>query len=129
MWNGQMYLSVFLRFTSTGNQLFAESRFFLLPPSQEKLMLLDKAFASSEFEYYYGVLFISLLKSLYAWIFGPILLLRWVSVIQEEISGDPEDKLKRRDETYNYGHPSSLRESWSSPKYQRYFQMLDKDLS
>jgi len=69
LWNGQMHLTVFLRFTIVGDQLFAESRFFLLPPLKENLMVLDKAFSTSGFSYYYGLLFVSLFKSLYTWVF------------------------------------------------------------
>lgn len=127
MWNGQMYLSVFLRFTLTGKQLFVESRFFLLYPLKDKLMLLDNAFSKSGFSYYFSLAFISLFKSLYSWVYGPLLLLEFVSKIHIAIFGDPENKLKRKNETYNYGDINSLRESWSTNKYQRYFQMLDKD--
>jgi len=58
-----------------------------------------------------------------------MLLLTWLGSIQKAIVGDPENKLKRKDETYNYGNASSLRESWSTLSYHRYFQMLDKDLN
>ena len=47
MWNGQVNLTIFLRFTILGDQLYAESRFFLLPPLKENLMLLNNAFTKS----------------------------------------------------------------------------------
>ncbi|MCP4119438.1 MAG: hypothetical protein GY737_29370 [Desulfobacteraceae bacterium] len=129
MWNGQVCLSVFLRFTIIGEQLFAESRFFMISPIKENLMILDNVFSRSGFAYYYRLLFVSAIKSLYSWVSGPGVLLRWFGKIQEAIIGDPENKLKKKNDTYNYGHPTSLRESWSILEYQRYFQMLDKDQS
>ena len=41
---------------------------------------------------------------------------------------NPEKKAAEDNERYNYGHKQSLRESWSQGRYQRYFQMLDKDM-
>jgi hypothetical protein len=133
MWGGQMHLSVFLRFTVIGNRMFAEARYFLMPPLKDNLMLLDNIFSKSGLSYYYKLFIISLFKSTYIWLRGPILLLNWYGEIQklvvDGIFGDPENKLKRQNETYNYGHPNSLREAWSAVGYQRYFQMVDKDLS
>lgn len=129
MWSGQVNLSIFLRFTILGDQLYAESRFFLLPPLKENFMILDNAFSKSGFSYFYSQFIVSAFKSLYTWTLGPIMLFSWLGKIQEAIVGDPENKLKRQNDTYNYGHTNSLRELWLTPDYQRYFQMVDNDLN
>ena len=96
-------------------------------------MQLDKVFSNSGFSYYYRLVIISLLKSSYSWLSGAKLLLIWYGKVAEGISeaifGIREDKIKRKDEMYNYAHSSSLREKWATLTYQRYFQMVDKDLN
>lgn len=133
IWAGHLQLSIFLRFAISGANLFAEARYFLLTPLQEQLMDLDNAPLRRGAHYYWGLFVVSALKSIIVWIRGPLLLLHWIGNIQNEIAkaifGDPEDKLKVRSSTYNYGHAVSLREAWSTPKYHRYFQMLDKDMT
>jgi hypothetical protein len=74
-----------------------------------------------------------LLSSSLRWIAGPIFVFSMIGKFQSEIIwaifGHPEDKLKIRSETYNYGHVFSLREWLASKTYQTYFQMLDKDMA
>jgi hypothetical protein len=131
MWNSQVSLSIFLRFTIQGDQLFFEARYFLLPPIKSNLMILDDALSRTGFSYYRNLAIQSLFKSLFYWISGFILLLTWFSNIQiaisEAIFGNVEDKIKRKSETYNYGRNISIREFLSGNTYHRYFQMLDKD--
>lgn len=133
IWEGHLHLSIFLRFAISGANLFAEARYFLLPPLQERLMDLDNAPARRGAHYYWGLFVVSAIKSIIAWARGPLLLFHWIGNAQNHIAkalfGDPEDKLKVRSTTYNYGHAVSLREAWSTPKYHRYFQMLDKDMT
>jgi hypothetical protein len=133
MWNAQVNLSVFLKFTIVGEQLFSEARYFLLSPVKEELMVLNNAVARSGFEYYKSLIITSLFKSLYSWLSGFILLISWFFNIQTAIAtaifGDLESKIKLKDETYNYGRTISIRELLSSGFYHRYFQILDKDLN
>lgn len=131
MWNNQVSLSIFLRCTLQGDQLFFEARYFLLPPIKSDLMILDNALSRTGFSYFKNLVVQSLFKSLFFWISGFILLFTWLSNIQtavlESIFGNAEDKIKRKNETYNYGRNTSIRESLSGNTYHRYFQMLDKD--
>lgn len=72
MWNAQVNLSVFLKFTIQGERLFAEARYFLLSPIKKELMILNNISSRSEFGYFYRLLFVSLFKSIYTWIGGLI---------------------------------------------------------
>lgn len=133
IWAGHLHLSIFLRFAISGTNLFAEARYFLLSPLQDRLMDLDNAPMRRGAHYYWGLFVMSSIKSIIAWIRGPLLLFHLLGKFQKHIAiaifGDPEDKVKIRSTTYNYGHAVSLREAWSTPKYHRYFQMLDKDMT
>ena len=133
MCSNQMYMTIFIRFTIIGEQLFAESRFFLLPPLEKNLMVLDEALVNRGVSYYSGLIFSSYFKSLYFWVLGPMQILSIFTKACTEMShslfGDPENKKKNRDVRYNYGNVNSLRESWSKLNFHRFFQMLDKDLN
>lgn len=131
--NGEIFLTYFLRSTMLGDNLFIESRCFLLPPIKAELTQLVHLPEWSGLSYYSGVFLARLMASPVSWLAGPLhvfmLLGRIKTTISWALFGHPEDKLKVRDETYNYGNETSLRESWAAKSYQTYFQMLDKDMA
>jgi len=130
---GQIFLTYFLRSTMLGGNLFIEARCFLLPPIKPELTDLVHLPTWCGLRYYLGIFLAKLVASPISWLAGPIhafsQLGRVQTMIAHALFGHPEDKLKARDETYNYGNVTSLRESFSSKTYQTYFQMLDKDMA
>ena len=130
--NGHLFLTYFFRSTMVGDNLFIESRCFLLTPIKSEFTELNELPVKRGFVYYFEQLGRQLLIAPVTWVRGPIFLLersaRLGSKAVRAIFGDPEDKLKARQETYNYGQSNSLRESWASNLYHTYFQMLDKDM-
>ncbi|CAB3804292.1 hypothetical protein LMG28614_06001 [Paraburkholderia ultramafica] len=129
----QMLLTYFLRSTMLGSNLFIESRCFLLPPIKPEFAELVNLPCWHGPQYYCRVYAQKLLGSLLILLGGSIFLLGivrrsriWLS---ERIFGHPEDKRKVRDESYNYGNPKSLRESWGAENWNAYFQMLEKDMA
>lgn len=130
--NGHFFLTYFIRSTMVGNNLFVESRCFLLSPIKPEFTELNELPVKQGFTYYFEELGWQLIAAPLAWIRGPLLVIGttarlWVKAAHA-ILGDPEDKLKVRQETYNYGQSTSLREEWASNQYHTYFQMLDKDM-
>jgi hypothetical protein len=128
---GHMFLTFFYRSSMLGGNLFVESRGFLLPPIKPEFTELIQLPTKRGFAYYLRLFLFKLLLSPVSWLHGPIFMFSMLGKIQSRIMwalfGHPEDKLKKRNETYNYGHAVSLREGWASKEYQTYFQMLDKD--
>lgn len=127
MWNGHIGLSIFIRFFIDEHWMFAEARYFLLPPIKPELMILDNIHSKAGLKYYSALAATASLRSIWAWIESADIIVKLYKIAWNAIFTDKEIKLKRRDDSYNYGHSYSLRESWASIKYQRYFQMLDKD--
>jgi hypothetical protein len=131
--HGHMFLTFFYRSSLLGGNLFIESRSFLLPPIKPELTELVQLPTRSGLTYYTRLFFSKLALSPISWISGPISVFSMLGKFQSHIIwalfGHPEDKLKKRSETYNYGHVLSLREEWAAKTYQTYFQMLDKDMA
>ena len=131
MWDSQMILSTQYRFFSFKNNLFAEVRYFLLPPLKEKYLSIDQLPLESTGK----DLFKSLVQSIFIGAFS------WIGVIINVFSflsgGFMADFLNRKrwryelrsNKLYNYGWESSLREKWSSIHFERYFQKVDKDFT
>lgn len=130
---GHIFLTFFFRSSMLGGNLFVESRSFLLPPIKPELTELIHLPTKRGFPYYSRLFLSKLLRSPVGWLPGPLYVLSMLGKVQSHIVwalfGHPEDKLKKRTETYNYGHAFSLREGWASKTYQTYFQMLDKDMA
>jgi len=128
----QLFLTFFFRSTMLGGNLFVECRSFLLPPLKPELTELNEFPANKGFQYFYGIFSAKLLLSPFNWIVGLwsifLMLSRTLSSGSWALFGHPEDKLKLRQEDYNYGQARSLREAWASKTYQSYFQLLDKDM-
>jgi len=68
-----------------------------------------------------GILIWSAIKAPFTWI-GAVLVCLGAEV---DLYGQRE---WIEDEPFNYGWSKSLREQWSGDSYERYFQMLDKDM-
>jgi hypothetical protein len=128
----QFFLTFFFRSSMLGGNLFVECRSFLLPPLKPELTELNKLRANKGFQYFYSIFLSKLLLSPFSWIAGLwsifLKLNKTLSSGIWALFGHPEDKLKLRQEEYNYGQETSLREAWASKTYQSYFQLFDKDM-
>lgn len=131
IWENHINFSLFIRSSIKQDNLYTEARYFLLPPISSEYMILDSIFARRGFTYHYKIIWLSLLKATVAWLRGPLQIFSWIGKGQTNVAwlifGNPEDKIKQKNTNYNYGHTSSIRESFAKPNYHRYFQMLDKD--
>ena len=130
--HGHVHLTLFLRSTMVGNNIFIESRCFILPPLRAELTELNQLPTKRGFRYHALLVLARLTLAPFVWLRGPAYVAAsasklWKKLVHK-IFGDPEDKAKARDETYNYGQPTSLRASWASPNFHTYFQWLDRDM-
>lgn len=130
--NGHLHLTYFIRATMVGDNLFIECRCFLLSPLKPQYTELNELPVQRGFVYHFSQLWKQFLMSWFTWLRGPALVLFVVARLRHKLScalfGDPQDKAKKRQETYNYGQSTSLREGWASFLYHTYFQLLDKDM-
>ena len=128
---GHLALTFFLRSTSIGANAFIESRCFILSPIRPEYTSLNDLATRSGVGYLFRLTRSKLLLSPFSWISGSLQSIEGISrvfrFIRWSIFGDPEDKLKKRNVSYNYGNVNSFRESLASNTYQTYFQIIDKD--
>lgn len=130
LWDGQIVLSIFFRYTIVSRTLYVENRTLILPPLLEKFSKLQNMpLVPTSREFLRDVAKSTLLATV-IWI--PVLLAgvnfiqggffkgesRWYKTNKKEVE---------ENQKYNYGWPTSLRETWSGTEYNRYFQMADKD--
>lgn len=130
--HGHVHLTFFLRSTMVGDNVFIESRCFILPPLRAELTELNQLPTKRGFRYHARLILARLALAPFAWLRGPAYVAssgsRICKHLVHKIFGDPEDKAKARDETYNYGQHTSFRASWASPDFHTYFQWLDRDM-
>jgi|UPI000645FB6A hypothetical protein len=130
--SGHLTLTCFFRATLVGDNLFFELSCFVLSPVKAAYTTLNDLPVRRGLRYSAGLVARHALAAPLAWLRGPMFLLvrleRLQAFLVEAVFGDREDKLKRRQPTYNYGQFTSLRESWASGLYHSYYQKLDQDM-
>ncbi len=128
-WESDLILSMFLRFSIVGKNLFVEISNFLLTPLDEKFQKIDKIPSSFTFDEFKGNLFGSLLAFPFRSIFAPFDILNGVF---ETIFGSALDRLNKKTikkvHQFDYGAKTSLREETSGQNYSHYFQKLDREM-
>ena len=128
-WDGEMILSIFVRFKLAGKNLFVEADYQLLPPVKEEYHEIDTiepTLTMSKFLRFTGQTFypafLLLLRSpvrVFNYVFHDQLLARKRTRVENSIKENP---------AFDYGTSTSLREVASSSHYQLYFQRLDKEM-
>lgn len=128
-WDGEMVLSLFVRFKLAGKNLFIEADYQLLPPVKEQYHEIDTIeptwtmpkflrFARRTFTPSLFLLLRSPYRVCKYWFHDQLLAQRRTKV-ENSIKENP---------AFDYGTRSSLREFASSPYYRLYFQRLDKEM-
>jgi len=128
-WDGQMVLSIFVRFKLAGKNLFVEVDYELLPPVKEKYHEIDTiepTLTASKLlklaKRTFAPTWLLLLKSpvrVCKYVFHDIVLTRRHEQVENSIKENP---------AFDYGTRTSLREVASSSRYRLYFQRLDKEM-
>ena len=130
LWNGQMILSTMFRYVILTDTLFVEAKTRLLTPVKEKFLKMQNLPLISVPWERLADAFSSAVRALVIWI--PVLL-RGIAFIQGQFLLTKKRRLKinvkeiQSNWKYNYGWSTSLRETWASENYSRYFQMIDQD--
>ncbi|MBV8885622.1 MAG: hypothetical protein JO235_16725 [Chroococcidiopsidaceae cyanobacterium CP_BM_RX_35] len=128
-WSGELVLSIFLRFSRIGQNLFAEASYFLLPPLKEEYHMVDKFQLRPTLRQQLELVGQSAIKTIFLWPFAPLAVFFRI-LRPSRLANKRRDILRliREDPTFDYGATNSVRETASSSKYQQYFQMLDKEM-
>lgn len=129
-WENEMVVSYFLRFSKHGNRLFVEVSTFFLPPLSKNYKKIDNLVPKGFSE--------SLSDTLVQFFTTPFIVTNSVFTLTNRIFSVIREKLKTEEKQtkkeimsnplYNFGAELSLRESFASPQYQHYFQLLDREM-
>jgi len=132
-WEGELILSIFLRFSKNDKNLFVESTYYILPPLKEEYKALKNISPFLSFRDYIGSFVSSLFLTIFEMLGSLIFVFGKINegiykLIYGRNSQEREEYLKAKNSpTFNYGAKYSIRELVSSNSYQQYFQVLDKD--
>jgi hypothetical protein len=125
-WQGELVVSIFVRFARSGVNLLSEAAFFVLPPLQEKYHAIDRLAPTPDL----GSALWLIVKS--AVLTLPLLILAPLIVVQRAFASLTHLLRHRRirrdirtNPAFDYGAVTSVRQSGTSDKYRRYFQVLD----
>ncbi len=128
-WSGELILSIFLRFSKAGKNLFVEANYSLLKPVHEAYRRIDNVEASFTLRKFLEVAGKALLPAVFLWIFSPFILWgRIMSAWDRTIKKSRKHREISENPAFDYGAVSSLREAASSRNYHRHFQYLDKEM-
>lgn len=129
-WRGELVLSIFIRFTKIKNNLFAEASYFLLPPLQGAFHKVDCLRPSPTVSEVGNLLLISAFKAVVMPIYSSLVTLSNLLRPFTKWRADREvEKMIRDNPAFNYGALTTIRESFTSGNYRRYFQRLDKEMN
>jgi hypothetical protein len=128
-WNGELIFSIFFRFFIFGNNLFIETKYFLLPPLKNTFYAIDKIESPVTIVPKFDLIWQSLLITIFILpisfstnfyqLIKPIILLINHYINTLRIKENP---------IFNYGAVNSVRENASSNLYRQSFQDIDQNM-
>lgn len=128
-WNGELVLSIFLRFLKIHENLFVETNYFLLTPVKSQYRLADSIEPEVTFDKVRDLLIQSLGVALIELLLSPFHVLgRLINRLQERQRQKIMRRIVRETRNFNYGAAMSVREIASSGLYYQHFQKLDKEM-
>lgn len=128
-WQGELVLSIFVRFTKVGQTLFGEANYRLLPPVKEACYEIDTLDAGWTVGKIWNLIKQTFLETPVYVLRSPVKVFdivchRWLLSRRHKIT----ERLIKANPTFDYGAPTSLRQAASSAEYRSDFQRLDKEM-
>lgn len=126
-WEGELILSIFLRFSVTGENLFCEASYFLLPPVQERYHEVDDVNGVVDARTVGAMFLRSIVLTPFLLIIAPVAVLyrvanRWGKWHERRTMR----RRARQSPTFDYGAVTTVRQRWMSRNPRHYFQLLDR---
>lgn len=124
-WDGELVVSLFLRFAVRNGRLFCELSKFVLVPLKEELHRFDGLPGKMQFRHIASMLRRSFVSSLGLWLRSPKVVLGPLGRSRDKANSAKEVE---QDPFYDYGAPVTALDRVRSTNYRRYFQRLDKEM-
>jgi hypothetical protein len=128
-WDGEVVLSIFLRFIKHSQTLFIEASNFLLPPLKAKYRTIDEIQDRPSWRQLADLFLLAFFKALLLYPFAIILFIREIlGPVAVQGRHEQDRRLIRENPMFDYGASFSIREAASSGLYNHYFQKLDYEM-
>lgn len=126
-WQGELIVSIFVRFMLIEKNLFIEANYMILPPLREVYYLLDTLEPTFTLEKLWDLARPSFFSTFSLWFLSP---LHVIAYLARDWSARREkaqtERLIASNPAFDYGASASLREIASFSNYRLYFQKLDE---
>jgi len=124
-WQGELVVSVFLRFGIKNGRLFCELSKFVLLPLKDELHRYDALGGRLRFRDFAAIVVRSFLATPGLWLRSPKVIWRPLARARDRAQ---LDKRVEQDPYFDYGAPVTALDRVRSNDYRRYFQLLDKEM-
>lgn len=128
-WQGEIILSVFLRFLQLHQNLFIEASYFFLPPLKQEYCKIDEIQPNPSWQRLLQIPRETFFKALLLFPFAVFIVIgELFKPIFRWNQRRTNRQLIREDPMFDYGSLNSIRELSASTSYNHYFQKLDKEM-
>ena len=128
-WDGEVVLSIFLRFLKHSQELFIEASYFLLTPLNAKYRTIDEIQDRPTCRQFADLFRLDFFKALLSDPYATILFIREIlGPVAVQGRHGQDRRLIRENPMFDYGASFSIRESATSDLYNHYFQELDYEM-
>lgn len=128
-WQGEIVVSVFLRFFKHHQNLFVEASYFFLPPLKQEYRKIDEIQPNPTWRQVLKIFRETFIKALFLFPFAIFLLLGGLyQPLARWSQRRSNRRLIRENPMFDYGASTSIRELAASDLFNHYFQKLDKEM-
>ena len=126
-WEGELIVSVFVRFAKINHHLFVETNYYTLCPLRDSFHKVDAMQPEPTFRHVCQLIARSTLLALVTInLCLPIMFFRGMKYINKTFKRRSIRQMVKSSPHFDYGAEISLRQIASSPEYRHYFQKLDR---
>jgi hypothetical protein len=126
IWQSELILSVFVRFTRVADYLFAEATYYLLPPIKGSYYGINALNPRPTLHEFFRLVLTGIARTPVLWLEAPIRVAKWMArPIARARREQQVAQAIRENRKFDYGAIGSIRESGSEQEYAKFFQKMD----
>jgi hypothetical protein len=126
IWQSELILSTFVRFTRVSDYLFVEATYFLLPPIKGSYYAINALNPRPTPHEFFRLVLTSIARTPVLWLEAPIRVARWMArPIARARREQQVAQAIRENRKFDYGAIGSVRETGSEQEYAKFFQKMD----
>lgn len=126
IWQSELILSVFVRFTRVSDYLFVEGTYFVLPPLKGPYYAINRLNRRPRPHELFRLVLTSIARTPVLWLEAPIKVAKWMArpITRARREQQVAQEI-RENRKFDYGATGSVRESGSDKDYAKFFQKMD----